>query len=253
MLENLDAQIRYMIYGTEIGVLGTLHYQGYVEWKAPKRLSGVRKVLERAHWEPRRGTRVEARNYCMKDGEYLEFGAWDQEQQGARNDLHDICLRIAEGDDYLALANYDNRVLAKYPKFILNWTAAYEKQVTQNFREVFVEVIWGPAGTGKTRSVHDREDNVFTVNTDEAFPFDGYEGEQAILLDDFYGGIKYHNLLRILDGHQYRVNVKGGHRYACWRRVYITSNTPPEGWYNMGMTPALERRINLVTVTEVVR
>lgn len=125
--------------------------------------------------------------------------------------------------------------------------AVLEKEDTREFRKVTTEVLTGAAGTGKTRKVHEEAPRVFTVNCEDSFPFDGYDGETEILIDDFYGGMKYNFLLRVLDGHQLRVNTKGGHRFARWTKVFITSNDPPGTWYQRGLTPALARRISYVT------
>ena len=38
--------------------------------------------------------------------------------------------------------------------------------------------------------------------------FDGYRGQKTILLDDFYGWIKYHTLLQITDGYPYQAPTK---------------------------------------------
>jgi len=87
------------------------------------------------------------------------------------------------------------------------------------------------------------------MNPEDTFPFDGYEGQKEILIDDFYGNIKLNFLLKILDGHKLRINIKGGHRYALWNKVYITSNTQVDEWYqtimltNPKLKDALDRRI----------
>lgn len=243
--------VRYIIWGQEIApTTGTPHLQGYLELRTPKRLSGVKKLpgFDRAHLEARRGERDQARTYCMKDGKFVEYGDWEAGGQGRRNDLRALMKDIkANPSDTLGHMEAHPTVYSSHLRFAEKYTAAVEKESTREFRVVEVNVLWGHAGTGKTRAAHEADPNVFTVNTDEAFPFDGYSGEKTILLDDFYGGIKYHNLLRILDGHQMRVNVKGGSRYACWNKVYITSNVGPDSWYKHGLTPALKRRLTNVT------
>jgi len=80
--------------------------------------------------------------------------------------------------------------------------------------------------------------------------FNGYDGESNIVFDDFYGEVRYSDLLDIMDGYQQMVNVKYGHRFAQWTTVYFTSNLPPEDWYRSqfpeGISPALSRRITTV-------
>jgi hypothetical protein len=68
----------------------------------------------------------------------------------------------------------------------------------------------------------------------------------VLLIDDFYGWIKYGFLLKVLDIYPLRLAVKGSHAYACWETVYITSNKAPETWYAGGMTAALRRRIHSI-------
>lgn len=245
-----DGKIRYLIYGIEVGESGTPHLQGYLELTSPQRMSAMKKLpgLGRAHFEVRRGTRDQARTYCMKDGEYFESGDWAAGGQGTRNDLRGMIEKIkANPTNTIEHMESDPLTYSKHQRFIEKYIQVLEKESTKDFRKVEVEVLHGAAGVGKTKAAHDADPNIFTVNTDEAFPFDGYNGEKTILLDDFYGGIKYHNLLRILDGHQLRVNIKGGSRYAQWTKVFITSNVGPSEWYKSGLTPALKRRLTTVT------
>lgn len=244
-VETIDC--RYHIYGIEVGEAGTPHLQGYIEFGSVKRLSGCKKLIVRAHWEPRKGTREEARNYCMKDNEFMEFGEWGAGGQGKRNDIERLVTAIKEQKSVMEIIDEMPQVAANNLRFMDRVIAVTEKERTRDFRRVEVCALIGDAGCGKTRIVHEICSGVFTVNAGEAFPFDGYEGEDAILIDDFYGDIKYHELLRILDGHQYRVNIKGGHRYAQWTKVFITSNKEPKDWYKAGLTPALARRISHVT------
>jgi hypothetical protein len=58
------------------------------------------------------------------------------------------------------------------------------------------------------------------------FPFDGYAGEEVLLLDDFRSSIIFNDLLRVLDRYPLRVNVKGSHSWACWTKVVISANIP---------------------------
>lgn len=239
---------RYMIYGYEKGENGTPHLQGYIELGNAQRLSGMRRLLARAHWEGRRGTRDEARTYCMKDGEWVEFGDWEAGGQGTRNDLRDLMRTMRESRCLMTVMEQYPTLTSRNLRFVEKYQQLSEKEDSRDFRKVNVQVYVGDAGSGKTRKAHEDHPEIFTVNSDEAFPFDGYDGEEAILIDDFYGGIKYGVLLRILDGHQFRVNVKGGHRYARWTNVIITSNKQPTEWYQRGLEPALARRLTSVTV-----
>lgn len=240
---------RYICFGAEIApTTGTPHLQGYFELFKPQRITFFKKTsLKRANLKTRYGTRDEARNYCLEDGDYFEWGNWEAGGQGTRNDLKGLMNMIKAKTPKLELMEAMPEVYSRNMRFVNEYKAELEKEESYTFRNVEVNVLFGDAGCGKTRKVHEEDPKCFTVNSGETFPFNNYEGEKTILIDDFYGDIKYHEMLRILDGHQYRVNVKGGHRYALWDKVYITSNKRPEEWYKIGLTPALKRRINTVT------
>jgi len=60
----------YFVYQLEIGKSGTLHVQAYCEFDSPVRASSIVKYFvslgyNDPHVEPRKGTRDQARSYCM--------------------------------------------------------------------------------------------------------------------------------------------------------------------------------------------
>lgn len=238
---------RYVIGGYEVGESGTPHIQGYIEFREPHKLGGLKKLHSKAHWEIKRGTREEARKYCMKEGKYFEEGDWKSGGQGKRTDLKKIVTKLEEGERATEIILSDPETASRNLRWLEKAQEIIDKKQTKAFRKVRTIVLTGKAGCGKTKYVHENNENVFTVNPEDSFPFDGYDGEKVILIDDFYGNLKYTQLLRVLDGHQLRINIKGGHRYARWTKVYITSNEDPDQWYTRGLTDALKRRLTKVT------
>lgn len=74
-LERLDTNlVSYLIVGDEVGAEGTPHHQGFVIFKEQTRLTALKKLLPRAHWEQARGTPFQNFVYCSKDGKFTEFG-----------------------------------------------------------------------------------------------------------------------------------------------------------------------------------
>ena len=101
------------------------------------------------------------------------------------------------------------------------------------FRSVSAWVLYGPTGVGKSRAA-------FALGGDDAFSvtvpgkdiwFDGYEGERTLIIDEFAGQIRLQYLLRLLDGYPLQLPVKGGHAWALYTEVIITSNYSPISWY----------------------
>lgn len=77
--------------------------------------------------------------------------------------------------------------------------------------------------------------------------WDGYAGEGRLIIDDFYGWIQHHVLLRVLDVYPMRLDIKGSTTYAAWTEVFITSNKHPREWFNKypwDADDALQRRIH---------
>lgn len=52
-----------------------------------------------------------------------------------------------------------------------------------------------------------------------------------MILDDFSGLVPIQELLRVLDGWTQRLQIKGGHTWALWDKVIITTNVPADQWY----------------------
>lgn len=89
----------YVVYQKEQGkgdgdTPGTVHYQGYVELEKVQRLSYLKKLNPRAHWDRRNGTQAEAVNYVTKNDTRID-GPWTLgctlKKQGTRTDLTSLC------------------------------------------------------------------------------------------------------------------------------------------------------------------
>lgn len=258
--KELPEGVRYVAGQLEKGAkTGYLHWQLYVELHSPQRRSWLKKVFKdkTIHCIARsEGTREQARDYGLKEetriGEQIQMGEWIG-GQGARSDWKGIQLMCEDGAPMLEIAEEYTGQFVRYSRGIEKLHRMYRKIESKKFRSVEVHVIIGVAGAGKTKSVYDKHDyeKVYALpDVDKTIWFDGYEGEDVLLIDDFYGGIKYSLLLKILDGHPLQCPVKGGFIYANWTKVYITSNDPIRTWYSKGFTEALRRRITSTTEIE---
>lgn len=121
----LDASVVYGTFGREVGANGTPHLQGFIILHSPQRLSYLRThVSARGHFEKARGTSTQARDYCHKDADFVEYGVFP-ERQGKRSDID----RLVEWADDWAAANGSAPLAAdiareqpsafvRYPRFI---------------------------------------------------------------------------------------------------------------------------------------
>ncbi len=74
IIHDSNLKFLYHVCGREVGENGTRHMQGYVVFVNRCRLSSVKKIFPRAHLEIKRGTVLEASEYCKKDGDFIEVG-----------------------------------------------------------------------------------------------------------------------------------------------------------------------------------
>lgn len=76
--------VDYMIMGKEVcPTTGTPHIQGFAIFKAPQRLSSVKKILPRAHWEKANGTPQQNINYCSKGEQPKD--EWESQKENGPN------------------------------------------------------------------------------------------------------------------------------------------------------------------------
>lgn len=244
----LNPMIRFSIFGKEIcPTTGRTHWQGYVELKKPQRLSFLKKAFQDdgLHCEKAKGSPQQNIEYCSKDGATIQTG--ESKKQGQRSDLEEAASDIVTGKRKLSdIMIEDPRTYCRYRNGLRDIAALQAQRSNKGFRELEVFVYWGEAGTGKTRKAVEENPEHYMLGKAPRVWFDGYDQESTLIIDEFYGWIPYGYLLRILDGYALRVEVKGGHTYAAWTKVVITSNKDPREWYEFGMTPALRRRITRI-------
>lgn len=236
----------YLIYGKEIGDSGTLHLQGYCELGKQVRFNTIKAQIPRAHIEKRRGTAKQASDYCRKEDKH-PYIKGTISRPGTRTDIAQLYTDVKEGKTDYELQESNPSAYCRYYRGLTRMRFNHQRHQHRKFQPVDVTVYYGAAGTGKTRKVYEEHPDVFSLaQTSGQIWWDGYEGQDTILIDDFYGWIKYGTLLKLLDGYPFSLQTKGGHTWKAWKRVYITSNNHPSDWYKMGLTPALQRRLKKI-------
>lgn len=248
-------KLRYAVWQLErCPSSGRLHLQGYVEYTSPLRLSAVKGHLgSTVHVEMRKGTRTQAAEYCRKPDSRVsgpwEYGSFGSISQGKRTDLDNLADRIQSGEKISTVVDEFPVAYIKYRRGIEALHNRYTQERALTWRDVTVLVFVGVSGTGKTRgAIEEGAKDFFILDQGDRLWFDGYEGQSTLIIDDFYSWIKWGTLLRLLDGHPYRCEIKGGFTWALWTKVIITSNANPVDWYPSVTDPirrgALTRRIS---------
>lgn len=239
----LKKHAKYFIYGYEEGESKTPHLQGFVSFLKKHRLVSLKKLFApQIHWELKRGTKQQAIDYCKKDGKYNEFG--DPGHQGHRSDIEHmtkLATKIRKFDQLVE----ECPTAYRYPHSFKLLRQAIDAREAPTWRpNMIVQVFYGPARLGKTRDAVLQNPEHFILNKGNAnIWFDGYDREEVLIIDDFDGWIPFRMLMNILDGNKFRGEIKGGHIWAYWTKVVITSNSYPKSWYptQSDITPLMER------------
>jgi len=111
MLDMAQRHSEKWIFGKEVGKEGTPHIQGYIYFKQPKEFKKVVELLanKRIHVEKAKGNPKQNYNYCSKEGEYIQKGLSEDdndfplinretrilpecEEMGARGEEYDDCM-----------------------------------------------------------------------------------------------------------------------------------------------------------------
>lgn len=235
-------KVKYIIFGKEIGKKGTPHLQGYCEFTGRPTFLSLQKIFRGGHFEPRKGTSKQAANYCKKENDYWEKG--DISQPGKRTDMQDIRNKLLKKKPIKDIA-------LKYPGQYIRYHKGINalNNIINNIprtEKPFVTWIYGKSGVGKTKYVFDNHKDIYIK--DETKWWDGYNNNEAILIDDFEGIWPFRSLLRFLDRYPYQGEYKGGYTHINSPYIYFTSEFPPEHYYydehNDNHFKQLSRRID---------
>lgn len=232
------------VYSEEAGsTTGYRHYQAFAYWEGKITGSRVRALFGDTHAEPAGKPAIACAAYCSKDRTHLSGPYWlgdyesvpgmmPTEAQTERKDrFRDAQQHIAEGWRYEDFINN-----AEWMRWGLNHKNAIQDLIaahayatcgTHMRDTISVDYIYGPSETGKSFSTYETYGfrDIFVPDpSNTSFPFEGYQGQPVILLEEFRSSFKFDYMLKVLDRYPLLLNIKGSHTYACWTKVVITSN-----------------------------
>ena len=242
---------------------GKEHFQGYLQCTRSMSMGSISTRLSGfgIHLELRHGTHKQARDYCRKEetrvSEPIEIGTPITKGQGQRTDLEQVTDRLSTGESILDVGTEHPTTYVKYHKGLHALINLQEEKKIRDGkmpkRAVKVETFWGPPGYGKSRrAMYENPDHYVLSHQggSNTIWFDGYYGQQTLIIDEFNGQIPYRYFLQLIDPHPTMqwVQIKHGRAIPQWTKVIITTNVNPDIWYKEEVTggyegSALQRRI----------
>ncbi len=214
------------------------------------RYGAIKKCLSNSiHIEKAAGSDEQNKVYCSKAGSFFEEGS--PQCQGKRSDLEAVVSAIQNGTHTTRkmVAEEFGTVFIKYHRGITEYLRL-ARPVPVRTEPTEVRVFWGPPGSGKSRRALEEASALYGQSIyykPRGLWWDGYEQHMAVIIDDFYGWIKYDELLKIMDRYPYKVQIKGAFEEFTSKIIFITSNVDVDEWYRFVgyTTAAIDRRITI--------
>ena len=210
------------------------------------RFSTLKNKFPGAHIEKALGTSQQNRDYVVKDGKWKDnekgetsipgtFEEWGEmpiERQGKSRQADVILDMLKDGASNLKIIEAIPAAMMNVEKIERTRSILRDVRFADEWRTLEVSYIFGPTGSGKTRSVMDKYGyrNCYRV-TDYKHPFDTYDGQDVIIFEEFRGGLKHGDMLNYLDGYPLLLPCRYFNRQACYTKVFIITNIPPDAQY----------------------
>lgn len=238
--------MEYMICGDEVcPETKKQHIQGYVKFKDRRNENFVRRLFPKASVRSCKGTPKQNVTYCSKGGKYHDHGAI-LKSQGSRSDLEDVKGLIDSGCSIKDLREHHYPTYIRYQKALIN---DREFHLPDRSWPTELHIYWGTTGTGKSRKCF--AENLGAYWKTRGDWWDGYDGNETIIIDEFYGWMSIDSILRLCDRYPLLLPTKGGFRKCQAKKVIFTSNKPWKDWWpnvdNPNVLAAFNRRITEIT------
>nr|QXP07753.1 MAG: replication associated protein [Arizlama virus] len=247
----LPKGVKHYTYQKEIAPdTGWEHMHVYLAFTGNWRFNKIKQLLNdpTCHIEIARGTAIQAAGYSSKTDSRAPgpfCGPWsmgDLPKPGKRTDLSDIFKGLQNGSikfrnlalDPTTAGNY-----ARYHACFKEWITEY-RPTRDPLLVPDVKLYIGASGAGKSwdmqhylSSIYPGKNEVYQYTPDSKGYWQRYNGQRVIFLDEFSSAPFTYTLFKsIIHQGDITVPVKYGEHPLLATHIGITSNEPPDMWFN---------------------
>ena len=267
-----EKQMKYLCYSPEHTQEGKFHWQTYVYFKNQKTYKSLQSYIKK-NWgeyggaKKCKGNPLQNAIYCgkekyEKDGkikeanpEFKEFG--ELPVCGKRTDLIELKEKIINNE-----CSVDD-ICIENPEAIHQYGRTLDRlediALRQRYRKTMTKGIWyyGKTGVGKSKKAYEEyniEDS-YNYPNDNGW-WDGYKGQETVIINEFRGNIPFRELLELLDWTPKTVRRRGREPVPFLaKKVIFTSCKRPEDIYKSvcdddDNIEQLLRRLEIIEITE---
>lgn len=243
---NTFSSWTYFCMGDEVGIEGTTHTHVFIYFNTTVMLNTVKKRFYGAHIDKCKGSARENRDYVAKTGKWAddeksetrvegtfeEFGTLPDERPARQKQSEAVYEMIKNGASNLEIIEAFPSEMHHIQHLDATRQTLLQEKYKKELRNIETTYLWGSTGVGKTRFVMDSYgyENVYRIS-DYAHPFDEYEGQDAIVFEEFRSSIPISRMLFYLDIYPTSLPCRYNNKVACFTKVYIISNIPLEEQY----------------------
>lgn len=245
-LQALDC--RYIIYGYELApITNRPHFQGYIYFDNARSHAAVCKLIP-AHIEIAKGAPEQNYDYCSKDGHYYERGI---------RPLSDKAKGVLEKDRFTKARA--SALAGNYPDIPDDLYVRYQASFKRMRREdgaippdlepatSYGVWIYGPPRTGKSHKARHDYGAVYLKDINKWW--DGYEGHDNVLIDEFapeHAVFMTGFLKKWVDRWTFSAETKGARIIARPKKIIVTSNYSIDDCFSGIDLEAMKSRFTII-------